>query len=206
MERCGASQRGCLKLGAGIVIRARGSRCSASFTFQRARRPLCQAILQSTLLPSATLAALYRFAVLLAGSAKSAERVMAAVLTDAKAECEQLRNETTRRAWLVSQIRERCAGEAAATPAPGLVRGGGHGGESPELLKIEAFLLAQRVHALPEPDRTALALFYLDLFGIEEIAAILKMSLHELAATLERGRALLRESLKSMREEAAATR
>jgi DNA-directed RNA polymerase specialized sigma24 family protein len=160
--------------------------------------------LQSTVLPSTTLAEFYRFAVLLAGSAKAAERVMADVLAEAQVHCEQLRNETSRRAWLVSRIRQRSLEEKSdAGPSPGLVRGVGESSESPEVLQIEAFLLAQRFHALPEPERTALALLHLDLFGIEEVAKILKLNLEELAGTLGRARLLLRDSLKAMREEAA---
>ena len=161
--------------------------------------------MQPTLLPSATLAEFYRFAVLLSGTAKVAERVMADVLGEAQAHCEQLRNETSRRAWLATRIRQRCLEEKAeAPPAPGLVRGDGEGGGRPEVLKIEAFLLAQRFHALPEPERTALALFHLELFSIVEIAQILKTSMDELAATLGRARLMLRDSLKAMREEKIA--
>jgi DNA-directed RNA polymerase specialized sigma24 family protein len=159
-------------------------------------------VLQSTVLPSATLAEFYRFAVLLAGNAKVAERVMAEVLAEVQSQIEQLRNETSRRAWLATRIRQRCLDEKPETPpAPGLLRGAGEIGGNPEVLKIEAFLLAQRVHALPEPERTALALFYMDFFSTEEIAQILKTTPDELAATIGRARSLLRESLKAMRQD-----
>ena len=162
--------------------------------------------MQSSLLPSATLAEFYRFAVLLAGNAKVAERVMAEVLGEVQGQMEQLRNETSRRAWLAAHIRQRCLDEKAeAPPAPGLVRGPGEADENPEVLQIEAFLLAQRFHALPEPERTALALFHLDFFSTEEIAQILKMKTEELAATLGNARTLLRDSLKAMREGSATT-
>jgi hypothetical protein len=37
------------------------------------------------------------------------------------------------------------------------------------ILQIEAYLVAQRFHQLPEPERSALALFYLELFSVSEI-------------------------------------
>jgi len=156
--------------------------------------------LQSNLLPNATLAEFYRLAVLLTGHAKAAERIMAEVLGEVQAQFEQLRNEANRRAWLAVRIRERCCAERPETPpAPGLVRGAGEELGNPELLQIEAFLVGQRFHALPEPERSALALFHLDLFTTAEIAGILKLTPDGLAETIGRGRNLLREALRAMR-------
>jgi DNA-directed RNA polymerase specialized sigma24 family protein len=162
--------------------------------------------LHTNVLPKATLADFYRFAVLLAGSAKVAERVMAEVLVEVKSQMEQLRNEMSRRAWLATRIRERCLAEknAEAPLAPGLVRGVGEAAESPEALQIEAFLVAQRFSLLPEPERSALALFHLDLFSTEEIAQILKLNTEPLAEAIGRGRMLLRDSLRAMRDGAPA--
>src|SRR5205807_541178 len=115
------------------------------------------------LLPSAALAEFYRFALLLTGNAKSAEQVMAETLAEVEAQLSQFRNETSRQAWLATQIRERCLKNNATAPpaAPRLVRDETDTGEKPAILKIEAFLLAQHFHMLPEPERSALALFYL---------------------------------------------
>jgi DNA-directed RNA polymerase specialized sigma24 family protein len=162
--------------------------------------------LQPNLLPTATIAEFYRFAVLLAGNARVAERVMAEVLVEVQAQLEQLRNETSRRAWLATRIREGCLAEKSeASPAPGLVRGAGEAEESPAALQIEAFLVAQRFHLLPEPERSALALFHLELFSTEEIAQILKLDTEPLAETIGRGRTLLRDSLRAMRDAAPST-
>jgi DNA-directed RNA polymerase specialized sigma24 family protein len=162
--------------------------------------------LQPTALPAASLAEFYRFAVLLAGNARAAERVMAEVLGEVQTQMEQLRNESSRRAWLATQIRERCLAEKSdAAPALGLVRGEGESAETPGTLQIEAFLVAQRFHLLPEPERTALALFHLELFSTEEIGQILKLRAEQLAETIGRARTLLRESLRAMREASSAT-
>ncbi len=74
------------------------------------------------------------------------------------------------------------------------------GGGQPRVLKIEAFLLAQRFHGLPEPERSALALFYLDFFTVAEIAELLKMTLETLAETLGAARGLLAQSLQPAAE------
>lgn len=160
--------------------------------------------LQTALIPSAALAEFYRFALLLTGNAKSAEQVMAETLVEVEGQLSQFRNETSRQAWLATHIRERCLKNNASAPpaAPRLVRDDSETGE-PAVLKIEAFLLAQRFHMLPEPERSALALFYLEFFSVEEIAELLKMDTDLLSDTLGAARQLLQESLRGMRGESA---
>jgi RNA polymerase sigma-70 factor (ECF subfamily) len=157
--------------------------------------------LQTALLPSATLAEFYRFALLLTGNAKSAEQVMAETLVEVEAQLSQFRNETSRRAWLATRIRERCLANNASTPpvAPRLLRDDTDTGEKPPVLEIEGFLLAQRFHQLPEPERSALALFYLEFFTTEEIAQLLKMDAELLSSTLGAARELLQTSLHELR-------
>ena len=148
---------------------------------------------------STTIAEFYRFALLLTGSIKTAELVMAGTLAEVAFQISQVRSETGRQAWFVQRIREHCLknNESAPPAAPRLDRTDDSPGESPRVLKIEAFLLAQRFHALPEPERSALALFYLDFFTIAEIAELLKMSTETLGETLAAGRALLAQSLRT---------
>ena len=86
--------------------------------------------------------------------------------------------------------------ESAPRPEPAAAGAG----ERPRTLKLEAFFLAQRFHALPEPERSALALFYLDIFSVAEIAELLKMSLETLAETLGAARGLLAQALDSAAE------
>lgn len=147
-----------------------------------------------------TIAEFYRFALLLTGSIKAAEMVMAETLAEVAFQISQVRSETGRQAWFVQRIREHCLKNNESSPpvAPRLDRTDDAPGERPRVLKIEAFLLAQRFHALPEPERSALALFYLDFFTITEIAELLKMSAETLAETLAAGRVLLAQSLHTM--------
>ena len=152
--------------------------------------------MQTALSSSSTLAEFYRFALLLTGNAKTAEQVMAETLTEVESQLAQFRNETSRQAWLATHIRERCLENNKSAPpsAPRLLRDDSETGAHPEVLKIEAFLLAQRFHLLPEPERSALALFYLDLFSATEIAELLKMDIEALSDTLGAARDLLRTS------------
>jgi len=128
---------------------------------------------------------------------------MAETLTEVESQLSQFRNETSRQAWLATHIRERCLENNKTAPpaAPRLLRDDTDTGTRPEVLQIEAFLLAQRFHTLPEPERSALALFYLDLFKTEEIAELLKMDMHVLSDTLGAARDLLRKALHAMRQE-----
>jgi DNA-directed RNA polymerase specialized sigma24 family protein len=154
--------------------------------------------LQNAPSPSNALAEFYRFAVLLTGRIDKAEAVMAETLVEAETEITQLRNEKSRRAWYAARIRERCmAGGEATEPAPRLLREGEAMAGPVEVLEIEAWLVAQRFQQLPEPERTALALFYLDSFTNEDIAKLLKLHEDELADTLGRARTMLQEQLRN---------
>jgi RNA polymerase sigma factor (sigma-70 family) len=146
--------------------------------------------------PNDTLAEFYRFALLLTGSLKTAEQIMAETLQATDQQLSELRRESSRRAWLAMRIRERCLRENAVNPnaIPRLLRDDEEGG-SGEVLKIEAFIVAQRFSTLQEPERSALALFYLEIFSVEEIAKLLKIDESELSATLARARALLEQAM-----------
>ncbi len=146
--------------------------------------------------PNPIIADFYRFAVLLTGQIARAEEVMADTLVKSESDLPQIRNECNRRAWFVSRIRESCGvADGQNAPAPRLLRGAGDV-EPVEILEIEAYLVAQRFHLLPEPGRSALALFYLDTFTNEEIAKLLRMTEEELAATLADARLRLRRLLR----------
>ena len=160
-------------------------------------RPIIAA-LQTAIFPSATLAEFYRYALLLTGRSAAAESVMVETLAEVEAQLDQIRTEANRQAWLALRIRERCLKNNLDNPAPvvpRLLRTEPMAGAVPEVLGIEAYILAEHFHCLNEPSRSALALFYLDLFTPEEIAKLLKMNLEELGATLAGARTALQGSL-----------
>jgi DNA-directed RNA polymerase specialized sigma24 family protein len=161
---------------------------------------ILQPILENETSPSNTLAEFYRFAVLLTGQIARAEQVMADTLTQAEGALAQIRSERARRAWFVAQIRERCLnGESGAAPAPRLLREMEEAIQPVKVLEIEAYLVAQRFSQLPEPERSALALFYLDSFTNEDIAKLLKLNPHDLGDTLGRARTHLEGLLRGSR-------
>jgi DNA-directed RNA polymerase specialized sigma24 family protein len=155
--------------------------------------------LQTALFPNLNLAEFYRFALLLTGEIKVAERIMAETLSEVEQQLGEFRTETNRQAWLASHIRQRCLKENAGNPQPipRLLRPGAEEEPGrPAILKIEAFILAQRFSTLPEPGRSALALFYLDLFSPEEIAKLLRVRNDELADLLGAARHHLQEAMR----------
>jgi DNA-directed RNA polymerase specialized sigma24 family protein len=129
-------------------------------------------------IPPTLLTELHRLACLLRGDAATAGEDLAAVIVGAGRELAQLRNDKAALALLVSKLRARipAAPEVAGTEEDDMA------------------LFLRRFSALPEPGRTALALFYLDLFPIDEIAGVMGMELDDLAALIGTGRAALRES------------
>jgi DNA-directed RNA polymerase specialized sigma24 family protein len=153
--------------------------------------------LEPELLPNATLSEFYRFALLLTGDAGTAERIVTETLQDVAGRLSELRHESRRRSCVAAKIRERClkretgnAGEASGLVGEeALAAGGG------PVLGAEALNLAQRFSGLPEPERTALALFYLNLFTPDEIASLLAMELDDLGPLLAGGRKRLAEAL-----------
>ena len=149
------------------------------------------------MLPSATLAEFYRFALLLTGQIESAERIMAETLAESERRLGEIRDVSQRAAGLAVRIRQRCLeNQPAESKTPRLVREEENPDLVPEVLQIEAYILAQHFQALPEPERSALALFYLELVTPEQIARLLGMDLEQLAGTLGHARALLQDSLR----------
>ena len=124
---------------------------------------------------------------------------MAETLSEVETQLDQIRTEANRLAWLAQRIRERCLKNNVENPVPvvpRLLRIDGPAGAVPEVLAIEAYILAEHFHCLAEPGRSALALFYLELFSPDEIAKLLKMNLEELGQTLAEARGALQNSLR----------
>ena len=123
------------------------------------------------ILSRATISKLYRFALLLTGDASSAEQTLLRVFEEFAQQIGQFRTEKHRTAFLVAKIRESFSKRAPeAQPPP-----------------VENTFSAQ-FSTLSEPARSALALFYLDLFPVSELAALLNLSMEDLGAHLRSGR------------------
>ena len=138
------------------------------------------AALSSTQFNNENVAALYRFTLLLRGGAKLAEQTLVATLTECASQIEQIRNEKNRMVFVVRKLHERCAKADGKTAD-----------ESPG---DETSPFVRRFSAMSEPERSAIALFYLDLFPAREIASLLGMSFDDLSDVLENGREELRRS------------
>ncbi len=129
-----------------------------------------------------TLAILYRLAVILTGDAHSAEQVMVETFTVGFGQIGQFRNEKHRNAWLVTKIRENCLKKMLTSTAPEKLK---------DELASEVSQLIAKFHTLPEPGRSSLALFYLDLFTASEIADLLGLNLNQLSESLAHARPLI---------------
>ncbi len=119
-------------------------------------------------------------ALLLTGDVNSAVRVLEEITAEGASHISQIRDTKRMAAWYVRRIREKAEilspAESEATSAE---------------LPVQVREIIARVHSLPEPDRTAVALFYLNRFTAREIAHLLKIRIEEFSACLERGRAAL---------------
>lgn len=116
----------------------------------------------------------YRFAVLLTGSDDRARSAITEALVDPANELPQLRSERHRKAWMVTRIRKTAATASGASSEP--ARDGFSGLFS----------------TLAEPERSAMALFYLDFLSIRDMAQVLKMEVDDLARVLGEARLKLR--------------
>jgi DNA-directed RNA polymerase specialized sigma24 family protein len=157
--------------------------------------------LEPASVPSVNLEQFYRFALLLGGDAKTAEQVLAAALTEMQKHCGELRSTASRQAWLVGRIRQASPApkrNGAGAVVPGLVRTE-EANEAPQLLAIEAYLVARRFSSLAEPGRSALALLYLDLFSPAELTKLLGLSWEKLCEVLASAREELRANVSQMR-------
>lgn len=159
--------------------------------------------LETATVPTANLDQFYRFALLLCGQAKVAEQVLATALAELQTQLAEVRSIPSRHVWLVGRIRQECQRRAPGGEpgrVAGLIRLPEEETEETEpLLAIEAYLFARRFSTLAEPGRSALALFYLDLFPPAEICGLLNLTWERYCETLKKARASLREGVQQMR-------
>lgn len=114
----------------------------------------------------------YRFAFLMTGSAAAAAAIIQSLVPCAAERLPQMRDERQAKRWLFSRLRESCLRTPAA-PAP------------------DADDAARFFSGLPEPERSALGLFYLHRFGPDELADLLEVTPLTLGRLLGSARLLL---------------
>jgi DNA-directed RNA polymerase specialized sigma24 family protein len=133
---------------------------------------------------------LYRFCFLMTGDASKAEEVFQETVQEAG--LRSSRDEmSSDRLWFFRDARWRCVKSTAqdlqAEPggfdeveiAPGAPM---------QIERLQPEQLAVWISAAPEPQRSALALFYLDEFNLGEIGSILELKARELSELISSGR------------------
>jgi DNA-directed RNA polymerase specialized sigma24 family protein len=131
------------------------------------------------------LEAIYRFALLITGDPQTAAGAILQILKESGGHASQFRNDAHRNACLAMKIRDLCLKkERAAAPREGEAAGG-----------VSRNGAQTAFHLMPEPERSALALFYVDLFPASELAQVFRMKPERLSDTLSAGREFLRAQL-----------
>ena len=133
---------------------------------------------------------LYRFCFLMTGDASKAQNafqgtVREAALRSAKDE------PPPDRFWFFTDARWRCLalGEQDLQAEPGMLEEADISPTAPkQIQQLEPDQLAVWISAAPEPQRSALALFYLDEFTLNEMLAMLEMKAGEFCELISSGR------------------
>ena len=133
---------------------------------------------------------LYRFCFLMLGDSRKAQEVFNTTLREAAVRAAQ--GELPREPfWLFREARWRCL-EASKTDLQPEALEMDEQDISPQaasqIKQLEAAQLAIWISAAPDPQRTALALFYLDEFDYLEILDIAELKLSTLSRCLAQGR------------------
>ena len=95
------------------------------------------------------------------------------------------------RLWFFREARWRClaAGEHGLQPEEFEMEETTVASEAPsQLQQLEAHQLAIWIAGAPDPQRSALALFYLDEFSHREMSSLLELSVAELGGLISKGR------------------
>jgi DNA-directed RNA polymerase specialized sigma24 family protein len=146
--------------------------------------------LQKNSLPNQNLPQLYRFCFLMLGDAFKAQEVFEAIMHDASlraAQGELPKN----RLWMFNDARFRCleVSEAGLQPEPVEMEEHDIASTAPSQIgQLEPEQLAIWISGAPDPQRSALALFYLDEFDHEELLALTELKTAELAKLIANAR------------------
>jgi DNA-directed RNA polymerase specialized sigma24 family protein len=133
---------------------------------------------------------LYRFCFLMTGDASKAQEAFQNTVREAA-----LRSTSEEpppdRLWFFREGRWRCldATEQGLQAEPGLMEEHDISPDAPaQIQRLEPDQLAIWISAAPEPQRSALALFYLDEFNLGEMLSLLEMKAGQLSDLVSSGR------------------
>jgi DNA-directed RNA polymerase specialized sigma24 family protein len=146
--------------------------------------------LQKNSLPNQNLPQLYRFCFLMLGDAAKAQEVFESVMHDAalRAAQGQLPKD---RLWLFNDARWRCleVSESGLQAEPLETEEHEIAASAPAQIRhLDSNQLAIWISAAPDPQRTALALFYLDEFAHEELLTLTELKTPELGPLIANAR------------------
>jgi DNA-directed RNA polymerase specialized sigma24 family protein len=133
---------------------------------------------------------LYRFCFLMTGDASKAQEAFQDTVREAalrSARDEPLPD----RLWFFRDARWRCiaVSEQGLQAEPGMLEEAEISPAAPmQIEQLDPDQLAVWISAAPEPQRSALALFYLDEFSLREMLALLEMKAGELSELISSGR------------------
>lgn len=133
---------------------------------------------------------LYRFCFLMTGDAGKAQAAFQDTVREAAVRA--ARDEPPPdRLWFFRDARWRCIAvcEEGIQAEPGMMEETEISSVAPQQIeKLEPDQLGVWISAAPEPQRSALALFYLDEFGLREMLALLEIKAGELSDLITSGR------------------
>ncbi len=141
-------------------------------------------------MPGRNLPQLYRFCVLITGDGAKAQEVFQDTVREAAFHSAN-GEPPPDRYWFFREARWRChaLAEKEAKPEEMAHRTADLAPKAKEQIeRLEPNQLASWISAAPEPQRSAMALYYLNQFSYREIMAILEIKLSVLAQALDLGR------------------
>ena len=133
---------------------------------------------------------LYRFCFLMTGDASKAQEAFQDTVREAA--LRSARDEPPPdRLWFFRDARWRCiaVSDQGLQAEPGMLEETEISPSAPmQIEQLDPDQLAVWISAAPEPQRSALALFYLDEFSLREMVALLNMKVGELSELISSGR------------------
>ncbi len=148
---------------------------------------------------SETLPQLYRFCFLMTHDVDKAREAFQSTVREAafRSSHGELPND---RLWFFAESRRRCLyaiqNDVRPEPAP-LAEEALSTDANARIAQLEPAQLAAWISTAPEPQRSALALFYLNEFTYREILSLLDLTVNELATLIARGRSQFQAWLKT---------